>query len=215
MSYPSVTYAFSNGSPIDATAINTNFSDLVTSLNSGIKDLNMRDATFGGSVQVDRNLTVSGNLTDTSGYICVNTITPVAPLTVDGSAYISGDIFSYPSGGGWADGSGVYTISGFSITPNYTYKHRRVGRTNYVNFEISGFGTLDSTSIVVGLPSVASVDSINGFYVSQNLNAISSTVPGMAICPAGYSDMTVYWDFAKHDFTGTTAQTIGNFQYDE
>lgn len=216
MSYPSVTYTFANGETIDATAINQNFTDLESGFSSGTKDLNMNDATFAGSVQVDTNVSVSGNLTDTSGYVGINDNNPGYALTIDGSAYVSGSIFSYPTTGGWADVSGSYTITGLTPTTTYTYTHRRIGSKNHIAFDMTG--TRDDTAFVIGLPSAAANNGV-GFMgecrMVLDMGSSYQDTPTMLWVPASYSDMTVTKDFGDGSFSEHSVRIFGTFMYEE
>jgi len=214
MSYPAVTYTFANGTDIDATAINKNFSDVISGLSDGDKDINMRDATFAGSVQVDTNMVVSGNLVDTSGYIGVNTVNPTVPLHVDGSAFISGSLFSYPTDGGYYDASGDYSITGMTPTTEYTYQYRRIGAENHVNFDMTGIRTGDN--VVLGMPSEASTGTVGVCRMVLDLGASYANTPSMCWCPEGSSDMTITKNFGDGTaFTAYSLRLYGTFSYFE
>lgn len=59
---PSVTYTFSNATTADATQVNTNFSDLVSGLTDGTKDLTISALTAGGTSTLNGNVNL-GNAT--------------------------------------------------------------------------------------------------------------------------------------------------------
>ena len=217
MSFPSIPYTFTNGvgNVIDATAINANFTAMVNAISDGATDINVRDATVAGTVQMDANLIVGNNIMVT-GNLGVNEANPSQAIYVDGSAYIGGNIFSYPTDGGWADESGSYTISGLVPVTTYTYTHRRVGAMNMVAFDMTG--VVDSTSVVVGLPSPAASNGA-GFMGSCRMvmdqGSSYQNTPTMLYVPANYSDMTVSKDFAGTDFTCHSLRLFGTFMYEE
>ncbi len=62
MTSPSVTYTLTNGSIADATAVQTNFNDLIASLSDGTKDLSISALTCAGSATFAGNVTL-GNAT--------------------------------------------------------------------------------------------------------------------------------------------------------
>jgi hypothetical protein len=217
MSFPSITNTFINGETIDATALNDNFSDLVNAMRDGQSDLRMNDATFLGSIQVDNNLTVSGNLCDASGYVGINVTNPTTHLHCDGSAYISGAIISYPPTGGWADVSGLYAISGLTPTTTYTYNYKRIGTTNHIYYDMSG--NLDGTSFVVGLPTRSSDNGVGYgglFWWNADWGNSYGPVPGRVWCPAGSRDATFSKDYGDGTFSGYhSVRFLGSFTYEE
>jgi len=52
MAYPSVTYQFSNGTLLNATQCNTNFTDLLSGITDGTKDFNVNSYSAAGSMCV-------------------------------------------------------------------------------------------------------------------------------------------------------------------
>jgi len=62
MAYITVTNTFVNGATADATAVNTNFTDLTSGLSDGTKDINVNAGTFAGAVLMNGNVTL-GNAT--------------------------------------------------------------------------------------------------------------------------------------------------------
>jgi hypothetical protein len=217
MSYPSVTHRMVNDHPIDATAVNQNFADIVNALNAGNKDLRMRDATYTGTAQIDANLVVSGNLIDTAGSIGVNTVNPLTALHVDGSCCVTGDLFSYPPTGGWADCSGLYPITGLAPTTTYKYMHRRVGRTNHISFDMTGTMAAPGR-VTVGLPSTAGNNG-SGYTGScrhvLDLGSQYTEIPAMLFCPAGAKDMTVSKNFGDATYAVNSLRIHGTFRYEE
>lgn len=71
MSAISVTYTFTNGTVSDGPQVSQNFSDLISGLSDGTKDLSMNAGTFAGNVNINGNTTIgnatSDDLTITAG----------------------------------------------------------------------------------------------------------------------------------------------------
>lgn len=65
MAYPSVTYTFSNGSTADASAVNTNFTDLINGLSDSTKDLSISALTCAGNATFNGNTTIGNASSDT------------------------------------------------------------------------------------------------------------------------------------------------------
>lgn len=62
MAFPTVTYTFANSTTADATQVNTNFTDLISALSNGTKDISVNDGTFAGAVAA------SGRVTGAAGF---------------------------------------------------------------------------------------------------------------------------------------------------
>lgn len=64
MANPSVTYTLSNGTPADATQVNTNFTDLINSLTDSSKSLTVDAITAAGAVVLNGNVNLGNSTTD-------------------------------------------------------------------------------------------------------------------------------------------------------
>jgi hypothetical protein len=73
-----VTYTFTNGTVADGANVSTNFSNLVSGLSDGTKDLNMNAATFAGNLTASGNM-VFGNATSDTISITARLITSLSP----------------------------------------------------------------------------------------------------------------------------------------
>lgn len=62
MPLPSVTYTFTAGTTIDSGQVNTNFSNLISSLTDGTKDLTVNTLALTSTLSVGGNLTLSGSV---------------------------------------------------------------------------------------------------------------------------------------------------------
>lgn len=58
MAAPSVTYTFTNGTTADATQVNTNFTDLISGLSDGTKDLTINNLSMNGALTVNGAVTL-------------------------------------------------------------------------------------------------------------------------------------------------------------
>jgi hypothetical protein len=65
MAYPSVTYTFSNSTTADASQVNQNFTDLISGLSDGTKDLSVSAITAAGNVTLNGNTTIGNASSDT------------------------------------------------------------------------------------------------------------------------------------------------------
>lgn len=76
MAYPSVTYTFTNGTTADGANVSTNFTNLVSGLSDGTKDLNMNAATFAGNLTANGNIVLGNATSDTialTGIVSIGT----------------------------------------------------------------------------------------------------------------------------------------------
>lgn len=64
MANPSITYTFTNGTAADATAVNTNFNDLINGLTDGTKDLSVFAITAASNVNFQGNVTLGNSSVD-------------------------------------------------------------------------------------------------------------------------------------------------------
>jgi hypothetical protein len=134
MANPSVTYTFTNGNVADASQVNQNFSDLISSLTDGSKSINIDAITAAGTATFNGN-TVIGNASGDTSTVNATTTFVTAPkvdtisentsgagVTIDGLKLKDGGIFgktdSYAVGAGYvgevlsAQNSAVCTSGG-------------------------------------------------------------------------------------------------------
>lgn len=130
MAYPSVSYTFTNGTVADGANVSTNFSNLVSGLSDGTKDLNMNAATFAGNLTANGNIVLGNATSDTV------ILTGIVSLATAGS-YIS-------------------NLLGSALLPSYSF----TGDVNTgiwssgadtLNFSLAGAEKLriDSTGVIV------------------------------------------------------------------
>ena len=146
----------------------------------------------------------------TSGKIPVATSTssPGIPSATGDSDItdISGDVYT----NGWSDYSGSSTITGFaSFTIKYIYT-KKVGKTVFVNFGLSG--TSNASAITFTLPVHSAQGPTTLAIVSSSTN--STTVAG-AVGISGNSTLvtTCYSTVAGGTWTNGTSSCQGQFTY--
>ena len=64
MPSPSVTYTFVNGTPFDATEVNTNFTDLINAMSDGSKDFSINALTAAGTATLNGSVSVGNASAD-------------------------------------------------------------------------------------------------------------------------------------------------------
>lgn len=135
MPAPSVTYSFTNGTAADATAVNTNFTDLVNALSDGLKDITVSSVTTA-------TLTVSG-IASFNGAVNLGNATG-DDITVTG--YIASDLL--PKTAGTASlGSSTQTWEDIYLDEGATN-----GGTIYFNAGTSSYiqSSADGATLTIG-----------------------------------------------------------------
>lgn len=82
MAYPSVTYTFTNGTTASATEVNQNFSDLISGLSAGTKDLSIAAITVAGAASFNGTVTL-GNATGDDVTVTGYVASAIIPKTDD------------------------------------------------------------------------------------------------------------------------------------
>jgi hypothetical protein len=82
MAYPSVTYTFTNGTTASATEVNQNFSDLISGLSAGTKDISIAALTVAGAASFNGTVTL-GNATGDDITVTGYVASAIIPKTDD------------------------------------------------------------------------------------------------------------------------------------
>jgi hypothetical protein len=160
----SVTNNLTDGTPVDANAVNVNFTDLINATSDGTKNLNIMNATIKG------NLIVSGD-------IYTSQITSYgATSTIIGWSSFSNKYIYYKSIGKtvlvwfYLDGTGSGSIATFTLPVNinaniYTYANFAVGFKTIDNTTMNiSYGTLSNPNVFTIRRDVAGNGFTNGVY---------------------------------------------------
>jgi hypothetical protein len=140
MAYPSITYTIPDGTNLDATWANTNFSDLTSGLRDGSKDLQVFSAMVHSMSLGDS--TVTGNIS--ANKLLINTSTNLAPLSLDSSAVITGAISSI-STSGWNDWFPYASVQGWRTLDSTKLMFRKSGFNYTIAFDLDGTVNNDTT----------------------------------------------------------------------
>lgn len=97
MASPSVTYTFANSTTADATQVNQNFTDIISGLTDGTKDLSISALTVAGTATLNGNVSIGNSSSDT--------LTITAVLS---SSLAMGTTFAYDFGSATVGVKSVY-----------------------------------------------------------------------------------------------------------
>lgn len=162
MAYPSVTYTFTNGTTASATEVNQNFSDIISGLSAGTKDLSIAALTVAGAASFNGTVTL-GNATGDdvvfTGYVA-STIIPKTTNTYDFATTGLRWKDCYFSGTGYfATGIQVGTAgTPTSYTPTTLAQYME--DTLATRFTPNGAGSTASTQVTVAITRVGHMVSV-------------------------------------------------------
>jgi hypothetical protein len=161
MAAPSVTYTFTNGTTIDATQVNTNFTDLISGMSDGTKDFTINALTANGSATFNGAMTfgnASGDDLVFTGSVA-STIPIKANTTYDFGSSTLGLLSVYIGGTssfttrikGAATASWTFTLPATAGTNLYVLGNQGSGTTDWVPLRSTGFDAKNlSLSCAVG-----------------------------------------------------------------
>lgn len=198
MPAPSVTYSFTNGTASDATAVNTNFTDLVNALSDGQKDITVSSVTtatltvsgvasFNGAVNLGN---ATGDDITVTGYIASDLLPKTAGTASLGSSTQTWEDIYLDEGA--TNGGTIYfdagttkyiqsnaagtilTIGGFTTvaTPALTTTNLISTGTSTVNLIGSSTGYTITSNPNGGLTSLFQVNSIGGTNIGSGISVI-------------------------------------------
>lgn len=139
MAYPTITYTLTDGTTVDATHFNTNYSDMTAGFRDGSKDLNVASSMF-RSLSIN-DASVTGNLM--VGKLNVNTLTELAELNLDGSMSVTGGLGNMA---GWRDWFPYAEIVGWETFDRTDLRYTKCGDEYHMAFWLDGTVNNDTTS---------------------------------------------------------------------
>lgn len=180
MASPSVTYTFANSTVADATQVNTNFSDLISGLTDGTKDLSISALTCAGNATLNGNLTVGNASSDT--------LTITASLA---SSIAIGTTFSYDFGSSTVGLKSIYfgdagsnarttRVIGGTIASSYTLTLPATAGSSRDYLQSDGSGGLSFVPILRSSNTISNYSlaaSVGSNLLTVTLNAASGSAP--------------------------------------
>lgn len=186
MAFPAITYTFANSTASDAAQLNQNFSDLLTGITAGTKDINVSAGAFAGIISAAQGVVFSGTPGFVAGGITYSASTGLTSFAKAGSSYDwsvidAGNttaVLRIPTGTTTVAFAG--TITGFDATDSTTSTTGALtlagglGVAKAVNIGttlgVTGAATFSSTATVSGGNILANLSSASAVTIQVNNN---------------------------------------------